>query len=82
MKKETKYRILKIIGYIVVIAGIIGLFLPFLQGLLLLAVGLYLISLGSPSMREKLKIHFKRNIKFSEIVDKIDRAIERLIEKL
>ncbi len=33
----------KIIGVLLIIAGIAGIFLPFLQGLLLIGIGVYLV---------------------------------------
>lgn len=51
MKKETK-RVLRIIsGYILIAFGIIGLFLPFLQGIALIFAGILLIS---PSHGKKI----------------------------
>lgn len=51
MRKETK-RIIRIIsGYILIIFGIIGLFLPFLQGIALIFAGIMLIS---PSHGKKI----------------------------
>jgi uncharacterized protein len=38
-------------GWIFVGLGLVGLFLPFLQGVLFLAVGIYLLSLESARMR-------------------------------
>ena len=37
-----------VLGLVLILLGILGLFLPFLQGLLLIALGLYLMSLVSP----------------------------------
>ncbi len=42
---------LLIAGWIFVVLGIAGLFLPILQGILFLLVGLTLLSLGSPRIR-------------------------------
>ena len=47
----------KIIGIILIIAGIIGLFLPFFQGVLMIILGLILLE------NPKLKKYFKRLIK-------------------
>lgn len=82
MRKDFKYGILKVIGYLIIFAGIFGLFLPFFQGFLMIAVGLYLVSFTSPKLREKLRIHFGKDFKIIDILNKIDSAIERLIEKL
>lgn len=49
MKRILKI-IKKIIGIILIIAGIIGLFLPFFQGVLMILLGLIL--LGNPKLKK------------------------------
>ncbi len=47
-----------VLGLVLILLGILGLFLPFLQGFLLIALGLYLMSLVSPRVArlvERLK---------------------------
>jgi len=54
--KKTLFRILRrIAGVLVLLAGIAGLFLPILQGILLIALGLYLLGIQPPRwVRERL----------------------------
>ena len=51
-----------IVGVVLILLGIVGLFLPFLQGILLIALGLSLLSLVSKRaarLLERLKSWFK-----------------------
>jgi len=48
------------IGYTFVVLGILGLFLPFLQGILFLVIGGMILSKESPAF-QKLKEKFKAN---------------------
>jgi uncharacterized protein len=50
-------------GWIFVVLGVLGLFLPILQGILFLAIGFYLLSLESPWARrfiEKMRQRYPR----------------------
>ena len=64
MKRIFKL-IKKIIGIILIIAGIIGLFLPFFQGVLMILLGLVL--LGNPKL-EKFA---------TELINKIKKKLSR-----
>jgi uncharacterized membrane protein YbaN (DUF454 family) len=46
-------------GWFFIVLGILGLFLPILQGILFLAIGSYLLSLESPWVRGKM-LQFQR----------------------
>jgi len=46
-----KRPLLLFLGWVFVALGLAGLFLPFLQGILFLLVGLYLLALGSARVR-------------------------------
>ena len=51
-----------IVGVVLIVLGIVGLFLPFLQGILLIALGLSVLSLVSKRaarLLERLKSWFK-----------------------
>jgi hypothetical protein len=54
--KKTLFRTLRrIAGVLVLLAGIAGLFLPILQGILLIALGLHLLGIQPPLwVRERL----------------------------
>jgi len=44
-----------VLGLMLILLGIVGLFLPFLQGFLLIALGLSLMSLVSPGVADWVK---------------------------
>ncbi len=46
-----KRPLMLVLGWVFVVLGVVGLFLPFLQGILFLLVGVYLLSLGSARAR-------------------------------
>ena len=50
-RRNLKRLIFVVLGWIFIVLGVAGLFLPILQGLLFLFVGVSLLSLGSPRMR-------------------------------
>lgn len=70
MKERFKRLSLQFAGWGFIFLGILGIFLPILQGILFLLVGLYLLSNTSPwaaRMLERLRGRFpKINRKFEE----------------
>lgn len=50
-----KNTVLTILAWMFIVVGLISLFLPFLQGVLFIVIGLLLLSKGSPKSREKLR---------------------------
>lgn len=46
MEKNMKLLLRKILGIVLIIGGILGLFLPFLQGVVMILVGLALLGNG------------------------------------
>ncbi len=58
-RPRWKRWLILITGWFFIFLGILGLFLPILQGVLFLAVGAYLLSLESPWVRKKL-LQFQR----------------------
>ncbi|GBC85887.1 hypothetical protein HRbin11_02346 [bacterium HR11] len=55
MKKVVLQTLRRILGVIVLLAGIAGLFLPVLQGILLIVLGLYLLGIQPPRwVRDRL----------------------------
>ena len=71
MGRRTKTLVLKIIGWAFLILGVLGLFLPILQGILFLAIGMVIMSHVSPWFREKLTV-FERT--FPKYRDEIRAA--------
>ncbi len=50
----TKKILLRVLGGAFVVTGTAGLFLPFLQGILLIGVGLYIFMVSSESFRVRV----------------------------
>ena len=57
MKKKIKRVAVLIVGIAFVILGLAGLVLPFLQGLLFLAIGVLILSFFSPTLRTWMDKH-------------------------
>ena len=54
---RSKWRrfLILVAGWFFVVLGVLGIFLPILQGILFLAVGFYLLSLESPWAHRKIE---------------------------
>ena len=69
--KAIKAILLSCLGWLFIFLGILGLFLPFLQGILFLLIGLYILSHNSLwAKRILLKIRWR----FPRLADKMDKA--------
>jgi uncharacterized protein YqgC (DUF456 family) len=79
MKRRIKRLILFIIALIALLLGFVGIFLPFLQGILLLAVGLILLSILSPSVRVWMEKHTVKYPKLHSIAAKLDDWVRKVI---
>ena len=64
MGRRTKTFLLYIVGWVFLILGILGLFLPVLQGILFLAIGMVLLSYESPWFKQKIILVEKRFPKY------------------
>jgi len=89
MRKDI---IIVILGWIFIVLGVIGLFLPVLQGILFLFIGLYLLSKKAPWAKKLLnKIRSRYPQIFGRIkgarsqadryIKKVDRYINRIGRK-
>ena len=81
MLKQTKRAAVLIVGFIFVLFGILGLFLPFLQGILFLVIGLLLLSAYSPKLREWMQMHTRKYPKLHYWVVRAEAWIERILGK-
>ena len=81
MKKNVKRAIIITIGVAFVILGLVGLVLPFLQGILFLVIGLLLLSAFSPTLREWMQKHTRKYPKLHHWVLKAEGWIEQVIGK-
>lgn len=73
MKNKVKHILILAAGWLFIILGIVGLFLPFLQGILFLLIGLYLLSHEyhwAKTFFNRIKERYPRIFeKFNEIKD-------------
>lgn len=67
----------RIIGILFILLGIAGLFLPFLQGILFLAIGLYFYSFSSPRLRLWLDAKIAPYPKLAYACARIDSGIRK-----
>ncbi|MDO8518131.1 MAG: PGPGW domain-containing protein [bacterium] len=79
MRKHTKRIVILSLGVIFIILGLVGLVLPFLQGFLFIAIGLLLLSLYSPTIRDWMDKHTKKYPKLHTMVQKAEEWMIRII---
>ena len=73
-----KNAVIAVLGASFIAAGVVGVFLPFIQGILLIVIGLYLLSLGSPKAHAYLTRLYRRG---KELFPKIATLLEKLEKK-
>lgn len=78
MRKSLIRIGLQILASILVILGFFGLFLPFLQGILFLIIGIAIFSFTSPRFKAWLD---KRLSRFPKVRAKFDRMHERVTKR-
>ena len=81
MLRQTKRVAVLIVGVAFVLFGILGLFLPFLQGILFLIIGVLLLSAYSPALREWFQTHTRKYPKLHYWVLRAEAWIERILGK-
>jgi len=79
MNPQIKRILLFIAAFVFIIAGLIGLALPFLQGFLFLVIGGILLSIASPRARTWIESHTRKYPKTHAFVERIERRIEKII---
>lgn len=72
---RARHIALLVLGWVLVVVGVAGLFLPVLQGLLFLALGLLVLSRHSDWVRERVE-------RLRERHPKLDDALEKASDKL
>lgn len=60
MERQVKRVVALVIGWALITLGVVGLFLPFLQGILFILLGLYVLSRQSQTARRWLERGRKR----------------------
>ena len=79
MKYHAKRIIVFTLAIIFIALGIIGLALPFLQGFLFLAIGVFLLSLYSPKVRAWLDTHTVKYPNIHSIILKVEGWFKRIL---
>jgi uncharacterized membrane protein YbaN (DUF454 family) len=73
MKRVNRLLILGL-GWVLIVLGVLGLFLPVLQGVLFILVGLYLLSRESTRARQVLD---RLRARYPSVEQTLERAKER-----
>ena len=66
-------------GIAFLVLGIIGLVLPFLQGILFIAIGIILLSLVSPRIRTLLDMHSTRYPRVHKVIQDVEAWVRRIV---
>ena len=74
MKAQIKHILIQLTGWIFIVLGVIGLFLPILQGVLFLFIGLIILS-GEYAWAHHLLQ--KLRTRFPKLSSKVDEATEK-----
>ena len=78
-----KNAVIAVLGYAFIVVGAIGIFLPFLQGLLFIFIGLYLLSIGSPKVHAYLVRMYRagkeRFPKIAKLLEKREKKWEDML---
>ena len=72
MRKRVKKFLIVFAGVVCICLGLLGLVLPFLQGILFLMIGCALISLYSPRMRAFMSVHTVRFQKLHALLGRVE----------
>jgi len=85
LKKTIKRALILIVGWAFILLGIAGLFLPVLQGILFLLIGLFVLSseyIWAHKLLQKLKNRFpKIAAQFEVAKEKSERWLARLFRR-
>jgi uncharacterized membrane protein YbaN (DUF454 family) len=79
MKRKIKKIAILTIGTIFILLGILGLVLPFLQGIIFLAIGFALIFFYFPDVRSWVNEHTKKYPHLFAIIEKIEKWLTKVI---
>ena len=82
MIRHVKRTALLVLGILFLLLGVVGLFLPFLQGVLFLIIGFLLISICVPQVREWMMSHTRKYPALHDKVEKIDAWLRGKIGEL
>jgi uncharacterized membrane protein YbaN (DUF454 family) len=79
MIRHLKRTVILVLGILCLLLAVVGSVLPFLQGWFFLILGVLLISICVPQVREYMERHTRRYPKLHEMVMRIDRWLRNAI---
>lgn len=79
--QHLKDILVHILGWLFLIAGVVGLLLPFLQGFLFIIIGIYLLSRSSVWFEDKLSKLKLKHPKLAMYIIKVELMVEKLTDK-
>lgn len=82
MKRKVKKIFVITIGSIFILFGLLGLFLPFLQGILFLIIGFFIMSFCFPRVRLFINEHTKKYPRISPIIEKVEKWMTKIIGEI
>jgi uncharacterized membrane protein YbaN (DUF454 family) len=84
LRAKLKRIIILGLGWVFLLLGIAGLFLPFLQGILFILIGLYLLSRASPRVERflnRVKERYPALRKFDEARERAENLLKQVFRK-
>lgn len=82
MDKKTKKVLILTAGITFIILGLFGLVLPFLQGILFLAIGLTLLIFYFPEIRPYIHKHTTKYPSLHAKIEKIEEWLKKIIGEI
>lgn len=70
------------VGIIFILLGLLGLFVPFLQGILFLIIGFMILSLYFPKIRLYIQKHAQKSPRLFSLINKAEKWIEKFIGEI
>lgn len=81
-RPRWKRWLILVTGWFFMFLGVLGLFLPILQGVLFLAIGSYMLSLESPWVRRKMLQFQRRYPKLNSTLEEARVRAARMARKI
>jgi uncharacterized membrane protein YbaN (DUF454 family) len=82
MPQAVRRIVILTLGWLFILLGFIGLFLPILQGFLFFGIGLALLSKESEWVRHRIERARRRWPKLAEIMDKTEAKSAELYQRI
>ena len=82
MQRKIKKAIVLTVGIVFILFGLLGLVLPFLQGIIFLVIGLILVSLCFPQARTWINNHTKHHPRLFRIANKMEILATKFIGEI